>query len=59
MNWWSIALTHLLSMMFADYARLTAIEMIFGIQARNMRFFRYFWVYNIFIYAMLVILFYD
>ena len=38
---------------FADYARFTNVNQIFGVQVKYLRFFRYFWTTNAFIYAIL------
>jgi len=42
---------------FPVYARFTDVDMIFGTQIKYLNFFRYFWVYNVFIYVMLVLIF--
>jgi len=36
---------------FNEYARLTSIDLIFGVQVKNLRFLKYFWVF--YIYALL------
>lgn len=38
---------------FSDYARYTTISQVMGVQVRNLKFFKIFWVKNIFVYAML------
>jgi len=42
---------------FADYARFTVVRQLFGVQVRNLRFFNYFWVNNVFIYGFLLFTF--
>lgn len=41
------------SQAFADYARLTSMANLFGSTARYLRFLKYFFLYNIYIYALL------
>ena len=38
---------------FADYARFTDVNQIFGVQVKYLQFFEYFWTTNAFIYAIL------
>ena len=38
---------------FADYARFTNVNQIFGVQIKYLQFFNYFWTTNAFIYAIL------
>ncbi|GMH91355.1 hypothetical protein TrST_g2166 [Triparma strigata] len=38
---------------FADYARFTNVNQIFGVQIKYLQFFSYFWTTNAFIYAIL------
>ncbi|RHZ12412.1 hypothetical protein DYB37_001268 [Aphanomyces astaci] len=40
---------------FSDYVRLTTIQTMMGIQLRYMKGFSAFWVHNVFLYAILVI----
>eukprot|EP00002_Diphylleia_rotans_P018589 TRINITY_DN359_c0_g2_i2.p1 TRINITY_DN359_c0_g2~~TRINITY_DN359_c0_g2_i2.p1 ORF type:complete len:479 (-),score=124.77 TRINITY_DN359_c0_g2_i2:1308-2744(-) len=49
----SITVTQLCTMAFGDYARLTAIDSIFGTQARYLRFLRYF--YKGYFYTIVVV----
>jgi LMBR1 domain-containing protein 1 len=53
-NLWGISLTHFCTIAFAEYARLTDIDLIFGIQIKHMAFFKYFWENNVFIYILIV-----
>jgi len=39
---------------FQTYARLTEIDMLFGVQARNLAFFEYFFANNVFLYVLVV-----
>jgi len=48
-NVWSVALTHFLTLAFNAYLNYTDAGSIFGIQAQNMRFFKYFFNYYIFL----------
>jgi LMBR1 domain-containing protein 1 len=38
---------------FSMYARLTSADVLFGSTIRYLRFFRYFWQYNAFLFAIL------
>jgi len=38
---------------FSEYARFTSINIIYGNTARYLRFLKYFYIYNIYIYALL------
>ena len=40
---------------FADYIRLTDLQVIMGDQVKNLEFFKYFFEYNIFVWALLVV----
>jgi len=40
---------------FPVYARLTDVDMLFGTQVQYLKFFSYFWVYNVFTIAMIVL----
>eukprot|EP00823_Brevimastigomonas_motovehiculus_P003907 TRINITY_DN2476_c0_g1_i1.p1 TRINITY_DN2476_c0_g1~~TRINITY_DN2476_c0_g1_i1.p1 ORF type:complete len:511 (+),score=119.48 TRINITY_DN2476_c0_g1_i1:249-1781(+) len=40
---------------FPYYARQTSIDMLFGTQVRYLRFFRYIWTNNIFIYVIIIV----
>jgi LMBR1 domain-containing protein 1 len=42
---------------FPIYARYTAVDMLFGTQIKYLDFFRYFWVNDVFVWAMLSITF--
>ena len=37
---------------FATYARLTAVDMLFGVQVRNLIFLQYFFRHDVFIYLI-------
>ena len=38
---------------FSQYARLTDAGMLFGQQFQHLSFFRYFWMYNVFLFTIL------
>ena len=38
---------------FADYARYTTINQIFGVQIENLKFFSWWWTSNIFVYIFM------
>jgi LMBR1 domain-containing protein 1 len=40
---------------FSQYARLTDAQLIFGNQFKYLKFFKYFWQYNVFLFAILAI----
>jgi len=40
---------------FPIYTRFTSIDMLFGTQAQYLKFFKYFWVNNVFVIAMIVV----
>jgi LMBR1 domain-containing protein 1 len=40
---------------FEDYARYTTVSQVMGIQVKHMKFFRWFWENNLFIYILLCI----
>ncbi|CAK4078465.1 unnamed protein product [Aphanomyces euteiches] len=40
---------------FNDYVRLTTIQTLMGIQLKYMKGFSFFWVHNVFLYAILII----
>jgi len=50
----SIAAIQFLSTTFGNYIRLTDVDMLFGIQVRHMKFFKYFYENRIFDIAFLV-----
>mmetsp|Transcript_1039 Transcript_1039/g.1695 ORF Transcript_1039/g.1695 Transcript_1039/m.1695 type:complete len:103 (+) Transcript_1039:1569-1877(+) len=41
---------------FADYARFSTVRQLFGIQIENLKFFSFFWINNIFVYALCAIM---
>jgi len=49
----SIPVVQFSTIAFADYARFTNVNQIFGVQVKYLRFFKYFWTTNAFIYAIL------
>jgi LMBR1 domain-containing protein 1 len=51
----SFAVVQLCSTTFGAYARLTAADSIFGMQAENLIFIRYFYRNDAFVYALIVI----
>ena len=52
-NVWSIAVNQFMAFAFEDFTRLTALENIFAIQIKHLTFFKVFFEYNIFLYALL------
>ena len=48
-NIWSVALTHFLTLSFSEYLNSTDANLIFLIQAQNMKFFNYFYKYYLFV----------
>ena len=42
---------------FSMYTRLTTVELMFGMQIKYLRFFKYFYQYNVFIYLFVVLFF--
>ena len=48
----SISVTHFCTTAFREYVTMTDIDLIFGTQVKHLRFFVYFYKYNIFIYAI-------
>lgn len=48
----SISVTHFCADAFREYVTMTDIDLIFGTQIRYLRFFVYFYKYNVFIYAL-------
>mmetsp|Transcript_4613 Transcript_4613/g.6310 ORF Transcript_4613/g.6310 Transcript_4613/m.6310 type:complete len:548 (-) Transcript_4613:238-1881(-) len=40
---------------FSDYARYSTVYQVFGTQIRYLKFFKWFWTNNVFVYAFLVI----
>ena len=48
----SISVTHFCATAFREYVSMTDIDLIFGTQIRYLRFFVFFYEYNIFIYAL-------
>lgn len=48
----SISVTHFCSRAFREYVSMTDIDIIFGTQIRYLKFFKYFYTYNIFIYGV-------
>ncbi len=57
MNIWAVALTQFLAVLFRTYARFTDVMLIFEVQVKYMRFFHFFWVYDIFVYCFIVWMF--
>lgn len=51
----SISIVQFAAQAFASYARLTAADLLFGIQVRNMIFFRYFFRNDVFLYIFVII----
>jgi LMBR1 domain-containing protein 1 len=49
----TIPLVHFTQIAFPFYSRFTSIQVLFGLQVRYLRFFTYFWRYNIFMYILL------
>ena len=49
----TIPLVHFTQIAFPYYSRFTSIQVLFGLQVKYLRFFTYFWRYNIFLYIML------
>jgi len=49
----SVPIVQFCSQSFPVYARLTDVDMLFGTQIKYLKFFSYFWAYNIFIYVIL------
>jgi len=41
---------------FNEYARLTTIDLIFGVQVKNLRFLKYFWVFYIYAFLSIALL---
>jgi hypothetical protein len=54
MNIYMFALTYFMVDMFSSYVRGTDIALIFEVQVKNMRFYKYFLKYNVFIYCLTV-----
>ena len=48
----SISVTHFCTTAFREYVSMTDIDIIFGTQIKYLRFFVYFYEYNIFIYSL-------
>lgn len=48
----SVSVVQFCATAFSTYARLTAIDMIFGVQVRNLRFLQFFFQNNVFLYAL-------
>ncbi len=44
---------------FAMYARLTSADVLFSSTMRHLRFFRYFWAYNAFIFVILIFILFS
>jgi len=40
---------------FADYARNTTVYQVFGTQIRYLKFFRWFWINNVFVYSLVIL----
>jgi LMBR1 domain-containing protein 1 len=53
----SISVTHFCALAFKEYVSMTDIDLIFGTQIKYLRFFVYFYKYNIFIYALFTLMF--
>lgn len=51
-NIWGLAVNQFTALAFEDYLRGTALEGIFAIQVKYLRFFTLFFNYNIFFYAL-------
>lgn len=49
----SVSVVQFCAISFSIYARLTAVDMLFGIQARNLIFLSYFFQNNVFMYVFL------
>lgn len=49
----TIPLVHFTQIAFPFYSRFTSVQVLFGQQVKYLRFFNYFWRYNIFIYILL------
>lgn len=50
----SVSVTQFCAGAFREYASMTDIDLIFGTQIRYLKFFAYFYNYNIFEYAIFV-----
>merc|ERR1739838_565136 len=53
----SVSIVQFCAVAFASYARLTAIDMLFGIQVQNLKFFQWFYQYDAFLYAIIIVAF--
>jgi len=49
----AVAIVQFSSSAFSTYARLTAVDMLFGVQVENLIFLRYFYIYDVFEWTIL------
>ena len=49
----SLPIVQFCTIAFANYARFTNVNQIFGVQVKYLKFFSYFWTTNAFVYAIL------
>ena len=52
----SVSVTQFCFTAFQTYARLTEVDMLFGVQARNLEFFAYFFANDVFLYALVSVM---
>jgi LMBR1 domain-containing protein 1 len=50
----AVSVTQFCASAFSQYARLSAIDLIFGTQIKYLRFFTWFYANNVFVYALVV-----
>jgi len=48
----SVSIVQFCAICFASYARLTAVDMLFGVQVQNLLFFQWFYRNDVFLYAI-------
>lgn len=51
----SVSVTHFCVLSFKSYATMSDIDIVFSYQIRFLRFYKYFYEYNIFVYSFIVI----
>jgi len=51
----AVAIVQFCTICFAAYARLTAVDMLFGVQVQNLMFFQWFYRYEVFLYAIVIV----
>jgi len=52
----SVSVTQFCSTAFAEYTSFTDINLLFSVQIKYLRFFQWFYAYNVFVYSLLGII---